>query len=397
MPPVHHASRLALTALVLFLGACGGDDAMVDVGLPDARIDADAAGDTGGPDTSTPDATVTDSGPADGAPPDAAVPRTAFPGATWETRTPDEVGMDEAAIDDFVSRIGGDGCLVKDGYMVRTWGDPASKADWASASKPVTATMLFFAIEEGRLSGVDALVGDFGWALTAADSTMTFRHLADMTSGYSRGEAPGEAWAYNDYAINLYKKTMFDRVFDDGSADAAARQPTRLGALGFEDGAIYGTRGGYGVSTSCRDFARIGLLWLNRGYWDGEQLLPQHYFDDYMQPDVPGDLPRTTTDGSDYLGVGSLGGGNDQSEYGPGIYGFNWWFNAPVGTTSNLTWPDAPADTFQANGHFDREIVTVIPSLGLVVAARGSWGEFAPGDASAGMDDNLALLASTVR
>jgi hypothetical protein len=116
-----------------------------------------------------------------------------------------------------------------------------------------------------------------------------------------------------------------------------------------------------------------------------------------MRPDVPGDLPRTTRDGTDYLGVGTHGGGNDQTEHGPGIYGFNWWFNAPAGSGAALTWPDAPPDTFQANGHWNREVVTVIPSLGLVVAARGNWGEFAPGDASATMNQNLALLASAVR
>ena len=33
--------------------------------------------------------------------------------------------------------------------------------------------------------------------------------VADMTSGYSRGEAPGTHWAYNDLAINLYRHLAF--------------------------------------------------------------------------------------------------------------------------------------------------------------------------------------------
>ena len=305
--------------------------------------------------------------------------------------------MDGAAVDAFAAAVGGNGCMVKDGYLVRTWGDPAARFDWASASKPVMATMLFFAVAEGRLSGVDDAIADQGWPLSAGDAAMTFRHLADMTSGYARGEGPGEAWAYNDYAISLYAQTLFDRVFDDGSADAAARQPTRLGALDFQDGPIFGSRRGYGLETSCRDFARIGWLWLNRGRWSGTQLLPRRFFDEHMRPDVPGDVPRTTVEGSDYLAVGTHGGGSDQTQYGPGIYGFNWWFNAEVGTTGAMTWPDAPADTFQANGHWNREVMTVIPSLGLVVAARGDWGEFAPGDPAASMNGRLALLAGAVR
>ena len=387
--------------ILVLLAACGDDGASAhDAGAGSdsgPRLDASAARDA---DTLR-DALVPDGEPrpdvSEPPPDDGGAPSSVFPGAAWEMRDPAEVGMDPAIVDDVADRIGGDGCLVKDGYMVRTWGDPARKADWASAAKPVTATLLFFAVEEGRLASVDALVGDFGWSLTAEDRTMTFRHLANMTSGYDRGEAPGDAWSYNDYAIALYKQTLFDRVFDEGSPDATARAADRLGALGFEDGALYGSRGGYGVSTSCRDFARIGWLWLNRGHWDGRQLLPRRYFDDYMRPDVPGDLPRTSSPSTDYLSVGTFGGGTDQTEHGPGIYGFNWWFNAPVGTGTALTWPDAPADTFQANGHFDREIVTVIPSLGLVVAARGSWGDFSPGDAGAGMNQTLALLASAVR
>ena len=44
---------------------------------------------------------------------------------------------------------------------------------------------------------------------------MTFRHLANMMSGYGRPDSPGAAWAYNDYAIQLYQRTVFDRVFQE--------------------------------------------------------------------------------------------------------------------------------------------------------------------------------------
>ena len=47
------------------------------------------------------------------------------------------------------------------------------------------------------------------------DRSMTFRHLGAMTSGYARPEPPGAAWSYNDYAIQLYQKTLFDRVFKE--------------------------------------------------------------------------------------------------------------------------------------------------------------------------------------
>jgi hypothetical protein len=111
---------------------------------------------------------------------------------------------------------------------------------------------------------------------------------------------------------------------------------------------------------------------------------------------VAGDVPRSTVATLDYLDVGSFGGDSDQTPVGPGIYGFGWWFNSFVGLTSTRTWPDAPIDTFQANGHFEHEIMTIIPSLDIVVAARGNWGQFDPGNPNATMNQNLRLLVSAV-
>jgi CubicO group peptidase (beta-lactamase class C family) len=312
-----------------------------------------------------------------------------FPGEVWEVRSPSELGMDESKLDEFAANVGGTGIVVKDGYVVKTWGSSASKDDWASAAKPVISTMLFFAIEEGLVPGVDDLIANWGWNLSSKDETMTFFHLANMMSGYARPEAPGDAWAYNDYGIRLYGLTL-QRVYD-ATLDEAAQQ--RFAPLQFEDGSLFGSRDGLGIFTSARDFARIGWLWLHKFNWNGNQLLPQSYFDTYMKAAVPPQLPRTAPAlADDYLGIGTYGGDSDQSAEGPGIYGFNWWFNDRVPGSSASTWPDAPADAFMAKGHEFREIVTVIPSLNMVVAARGDWGSFVPGDADSGMNQNLKLL-----
>ncbi|NLX13165.1 MAG: serine hydrolase, partial [Phycisphaerales bacterium] len=321
-----------------------------------------------------------------------------FPGTTWEFRTPTQVGVDGAKLDQFATNVGGNGCIVYNGYMIKTWGSQTSKADWASAAKPVISTMLLFAVKENKLSSVDALIGDWNWSLVTKDQPMTFRHLANMTGNYTRSEAPGTAWAYNDYAIQLYQKTLFDRVYGT-TPNTAATHSSRLGALQFQDGTLFSSRNGYGVYTSVRDFARIGWFWLNKGNWNGNQLLPASYFDTYRQPGVPGNLPRTCSScsTSDYLGIGTSGGGSDQTPYGPGIYGFNWWFNNVGGVhPASLTWPDAPLDTYQANGHWNTEVVTVIPSLNLVVSAIGNWGSFEPGNASSNMNLNLKLLTEAV-
>ena len=327
-----------------------------------------------------------------------------FPGATWETRTAAQVGMNQTAIDNLITALGTSrGFLVKDGYQIAAWNETA-KFDWASASKPVTTTLLGFAIEEGLLTAPTDLVEAEGWTgqFITKDEPMQFAHLANMVSSYMRAEAPGAAWAYNDYAMKLLHVTLFDNVFQEATPDAAALVNGRLGPLSFQDGSLYGpARDGYGVETSCRDMARIGWLWMNHGNWNGAQLLPEAWFDTYMQAQVAGNLPRTsgTNANGDYLTVGTYGGGTDQSAIGPNIYGFGWWFNNALGETANLLFPSGPADLIMANGHFTTEAMFMIPSLGLVFANYStSWGNLLTdaGVADSTSDQLVAMIAATV-
>ncbi|MCZ7649484.1 MAG: Ig-like domain-containing protein [Planctomycetota bacterium] len=309
---------------------------------------------------------------------------TVFPGAAWETRTPVQAGLDAAKLDQFRALAGGGpGCVIKDGYLVYSWGTQTLHGEWASASKPVYATLMFMAIEEGRAGGVGDLVKDYNWNLSAKDQTMTLEHLANMISGYALPENPGAAWGYNDYGIKLWALTLLNRMYgadaaSDAETEAVFLAANRFGPLQFQDGDVLTIKNGAPrINMTPRDFCRVGWFWLNRGRWNGAQLVPQSYFDNYMKPIVPAGLPRTAGGTNDYLGIGSHGGGSNQTALGPGIYGYAWWHNP-----NRQTWPDAPADTFQANGHWNKEVLTVIPSLGIVAAWRGGTG--APTDSFAG-------------
>lgn len=59
--------------------------------------------------------------------------------------------------------LGGRGCVLRNGQMVKAWGAQAERKDVLSSAKPVLTTLLFFAIAEGKLRGLDALLLDFGW------------------------------------------------------------------------------------------------------------------------------------------------------------------------------------------------------------------------------------------
>jgi len=316
-----------------------------------------------------------------------------FPDPSWIVKTPEDLGVNRGKLDTFRNKVGGSGVVIKDGYMIYSWGNISERHNWYSASKPVLSTLLFFAVNEHRIAGVDSLIGDWRWPLRTEDQNMTFRQLADMTSGYARAEGPGERWAYNDYAIQLYVDTL-ERIY--GAPDLSAPSEARLKSpLQFQGGSCLVGTGRANISPS--DFARIGWFWMNKGNWKGKQLLPASFFDNYVKADVPSTMLETSAASDDYLGVGSYGGGSDQTNIGPGIYGFNWWFNTNR-DSPQLTWPAAPADTYQANGRWGTEAMTMFPSLGMVVAAYGGngWGGFTPGDANSSMNQSLKLLVDAV-
>ncbi len=319
-----------------------------------------------------------------------------YPASTWAQKTPDQLGVNSAYLNAFSNKVGGSGVVIKDGYLIYSWGSPSSNHNWASASKPVISTMLFAAINEGRVASVDSFIRDKGWALQGNDVNITYRQLADMTSGYGLPEGPGEAYAYSDYAIQLYVDTM-DKVFGTTSHLYTAGNKRLRDPLQFQDGQLFESSKGR-VTASPRDFARLGLMWMNKGYWQNKQLLPASFFDTYMKADVPDALPRTSGGGNDYLGVGSYGGGWDQDAYMHGIYGFNWWFNTNRDSPL-LTWPSAPADTFLANGRDGKDCMAIIPSLNLVVAAYNNdtsgWGTTVP-HTNCSMNQSLGLLTQAV-
>jgi len=314
-----------------------------------------------------------------------------YPAKTWRTKTPEEAGLDQHKIDAIAGLLEGRGCIVRNGYIVKTWGDQSQKGGWMSSSKPVISTLLFFAIQEGRLDSVHTPIKRFGWDMSAKDQTMTFHHLANMISGYARPDKPGAAWAYNDYAINLYRLTLFDRLFE-AAPDKVANDPKRLGALQFEDGLSFSSKAH--VVASTRDFARLCWFWLNKGKWRRKQLLSGEYFDKYCKPHVPKSLPHTKKGGTDdYLGIGSYGGGSDHfTKAGPGIYGYNFWFNGTGREhPDKLTWPDAPADAFMTVGAGGNS-AAIIPSLDMVVvAAKARWGNPQPGDTKSVMNRVMKL------
>ena len=100
--------------------------------------------------------------------------------------------------------------------------------------------------------------------------------------------------------------------------------------------------------------ARFGYLFLNRGNWNGKQLISAEWVDTatsvQVQPSVPDALPTSTRQGS-------------------GVYGYHWW---PNGTRPDGTrrWSEAPFGTYGRSGHNNNDLF-VLPAWNMVIVRLG--------------------------
>ena len=304
-------------------------------------------------------------------------PRSVFPGDEWDTMTPEEAGLDEAVLERLAELVGGRGCVVRHGHMVYSWGEQEGSADVASAFKPVLSTLLFFAVQDGLITSPDDRVSEHEPRLLELDpdkdGQITWTHLGSQTSGYGLAEGPGEAYAYNDYALALYYDALMDKVFEPHADEVLARY---LGdPLGFEDAYTFEAFGPHDrpgrLALSVRDFARFGQFILHQGRWGEEQLLAPEYVEEMITTVLPADTPIASGEEAPMLeNQRTVGGGRTGTDVGPGFYSFNWWVNG-VDRDGNRLYQDGPTDLLLAGGHGGRRNLWIIPSLDLII----SWND----------------------
>ena len=317
-----------------------------------------------------------------------------FPGAEWQRLTPADAGFSSRRLADaeqWLRGFAGDHpfrlVLVRHGYLVADWSqgiDPAERIGMRSASKSFYSSLLGIAVAEGKLLGLDAKVFDYypemmevadgegpkpGRRAFPANRDITFRQLVGNTSGYMKpGESPGRHFHYQTYGMNilthalaalygLYESAEPDRLPGCGRLlEEKIRDP--IGGswsyaytdFPYPPGAA-NKRGVFGhcldVVTEARDSARIGHLWLNRGRWNGSQVVPSSYLDE------------ATRTNAEILA-------HEPEERWQ--YGLGFWTN-----DNGRLWPDLPRDLFGAWGAGARYI-WVSPAMDLVLAlCPGPW------------------------
>jgi CubicO group peptidase (beta-lactamase class C family) len=309
-----------------------------------------------------------------------------YPGTQWQTGKPDQVGLDAGKLMELSDYAGGFGCVVRHGYMVYTWGDASTRKDVASAAKPFYAHFLFKAVEDGKIPSLDERVNRWEPRLNEInkeraykDRDIRWRHLVNQTSCYGLAEAPGTAYAYNDWQMALFWDTLFQKVYGARceTVDAEVLHPMLTDPLQCQDNPTFmafGIKDRPGrLAISPRDFARFGLLYLREGKWKDKQLLSREHAKMAVTNPLPNSIPRTTGQEAEMIphqrSMGSKNIPDDQCDH-IGSYSWLWWTNG-ISRDGARHWPDVPTDTYGCFGHGGLRAMIVMPGLDLIV----SWND----------------------
>lgn len=309
-----------------------------------------------------------------------------FPGTHWESKDPQELGFSSEKLSNLKRwmievaqghkfRV----VIARYGYLVVEWSqgiEAEARVQQASASKSFYSGLLGIAVEDGVISDLDATVVDYypemmdikaglgpkeGRYAFDKDRAITFQQLIGNTSGYMKpDEEPGKKFHYQTFGMNiltnslgtvygLYDSKDPDRLPGAGHlVEKKLRDPIGgTWCYGYRDfkhdaGAMKNIFGhSLNIWCTALDAARIGHLWLNKGNWDGIQVIPYDY------------MCTATTTNQDIMA-------NEPERRWR--YGLGFWVN-----DYGKQWPALSRDSFAAWGAGAKHI-WVDPSLELVVA-----------------------------
>ncbi|SCY08084.1 CubicO group peptidase, beta-lactamase class C family [Nonlabens sp. Hel1_33_55] len=273
------------------------------------------------------------------------------------------------------------GMILKKGKLVASWGDTKRVDMTFSVTKSFLSTVAGIAVDKGLIKSVNDTVANYVWDGTFAgrqNSQITWSQLLQQNSAwqgtlyggkdwadrpprdgdiddwqYAQPAQPGTIMEYNDVRVNVLaysllqvfreplprvlKKNIMDRI----GASTTWRWYGYDNAWETIDGlqmksVTGGGHSGAGMFINTEDMARFGLLFLNNGQWNGEQLISKEWIEMATTPSTP--EPN---------------------------YGFMWWLNAD----GRRQWDGVDQDVFYAAG-FGGNFIVIDRKNDLVVVTR---------------------------
>jgi len=221
-------------------------------------------------------------------------------------------------------RGGPAGLIIKDGYIVAEWGDIDRVDMTFSVTKSYLSTVAGLAVDQGLISATQDKVNQYVWDGTFVgrqNSQITWHQLLNQSSAWS-GElfgikdwgdrpprsgdiddwkfaapnTPGTVMEYNDVRVNVLAYSLLqvwrkplpqvlkEQVMDPIGASTTWRWFGYKNAWVTLDGqqmksVTGGGHSGGGVFINSYDHARFGLLFLNDGKWNGQQIISKDWVD----------------------------------------------------------------------------------------------------------------------
>lgn len=310
-------------------------------------------------------------------PADVSATAPAFPVPDWPLSTPAELGFDPAGLEAaraYSESIGGL-CLVvirhgKIAYEAYYNGASVTsqQKSWSMA-KSFTSAAVGIALKRGEIKSLDESASTYIPAWKGTDhEPIKLIHLLNMVSGLHvntlsdalftlapdmTADAIGlavEATPNTHYNYSNHETQLFEPILSQatGMNPEAYVRKYLWQPLGFQDTTFWDkdkmghTTMFMGVEASCRDYARLGLFWLHKGNWNGQQIVDEAYVAQTLAPSSPVNRAH--------------------SHY--------WWLNGftpyinsqnSQETTDVMMFPDAPPDLFSAQG-LGQNFIDVVPS-----------------------------------
>lgn len=204
--------------------------------------------------------------------------------------------------------------VLHDGELVGAWhrGGRSRRIESMSVTKSIVNLAIGRLVTLGAIESIDLPVSRFcpQWS-TGRKARVTIRHLLNHTSGIESGRTTEEIYASNDFvrlALNAeITSEPGSRLFYNNKAvnllagivekavgkkmDAFLRDDL-FARLGITDFRWSRDRAGNphamaGLRIHAEDLAKLGQLVLDRGRWQGEQLIDESWFDESLRPGSP--------------------------------------------------------------------------------------------------------------
>lgn len=232
--------------------------------------------------------------------------------------TPEAEGVTSQSIIDFLDAVETSGqelhsfMYLRNGRVIAEgWWDPYKpelKHTLYSTSKSFTSTAVGFAVNEGLLNVDDKVISFFPDQLpdTVSENlaSMTVKHLLTMSAGQDPElsiasmqpgkswvsiflahpvvNAPGSVFLYNSAATYMLSAIVTKVTGQPVLQYLQPRlfEPLHIEGIDWETDPEGITSGGWGLRLKTEDMAKFGQLYLQKGKWNGEQVIPETWVEE---------------------------------------------------------------------------------------------------------------------